>query len=1841
MKRYLSIIFFIISVSLSAFSIGDTLSFTIGNTQITGIIQNISGDTITMDGEIYNMNFGNLNVDDLMLSLSGFSNGEVQIYGYGHVLYTGPDTLDIGGVPVTNIQCYLDSTGFWATGDIDIQGTTVSLNFVMGENGFVSGNAYFSSIVIAGLTITDLYVYLSNEGISGGGYFDYNGNHLYITLYSDGDNIYGTIDRCTITVGGLTIYEFYGKLTQNGIEGGGRIIVQGSYLDFNFLLDDSYAINITEGYLTIHGVRIYNISGSINSSGFAGAGSIELSGSMLNIAFSSSGNDVTISVTDSHIIIENVDIQDLNLQFNSEYGLKGSGKVYISGLNYPPDGMVDVYFSTDLNGDISIGLSNGYVVLDDGHEINNLSGYIDNNGFWGSGTYLGPDGDVSVYFRSDNTGIIYWQVYGNSITIGNIILHHYYVDEFGNAYAWWIISPTDSIYFQISPDSSSATVASPCSFNLGGLTISDFQGTLTNDPDWAFSGSGYVTIGSYPYSVTVPISFSSTPEGKLVGTFSGTIALTDSSGITVNIYGVELTITESGISGKGHLDVNGYEADVEFYAGFDGTLQGTIKNGYFNLGYIVLSDIDMTLSPFTASGIILIPDISGLIGFQLVADGNGGLELQIPAMSFTIDGFQVSGSFSFADSMLVLTGSVSLPGGGSGSIDYLSLTKEGIDSCHISLDHITVSGYTLINGTGIFGRDPDRLIISASFDLSTTGFLDTLYFSSLSLSPDGNILSCEGIGVSGIHISGFTFSGMIEITSNYVILHSASADLSSIGAGNVSVLELVFDRDGNFVSVSAFGITGVNVGVFQGDGWAKFFDDGVSITGMVTLDNIGYFHCINLMLDYDGNILALTKGEADVTIGEYGFYGDVEIPDTDRIYISGDIRVPDFISGSAGGSILLHRVEDGQGILGLGYDVLAGSVSIPGFEISGYQFTGGSFGFDSIGMNGEAEIDIPNIAGFYLTFSIDWDGTFHYAEITTSGLNIPLGETGLVLTGAGGGLYYYDSTDVWEVMLTGTVEDATQTLSIIATLEVYTDGYITGVGHMAIDDYVYGSAGFSIDIPGDSLTASAWIGEDPDEGISTWGCYIRGEAQLMYNWANVEATGIGNIDISIWFINLGADMGFAYNTTWPYIYGPYYMERLYTHGFGAAAILNDYLYGMNVQWNGSGFDFDTWSGSMGNTPGNAPYVHDYLLAGAYPDEGMDWDYLGGEDKVEPYDSYNSIGGKVWFGGQTDSTGFLNLNSYFPDVTSGVCYAHIYIDYHDTTSVWLRYGIVGDYKIFLNGYPVATGQNTYAQPDRDSVLLNLEQGWNRLMIKNRKITGDWGMYLRLTDTDGNEVPFLTCQPDEPDANVTFHDRCYTFNFDNWERTGNVYISNGTIAVNSDGYKLYGTIIRDKNTYNRENYPTIKSEFKLTGTALNDSTIIAVDGYDSNGFYHICGVLYYYENSKGEGVLAPLTSQRIKSKSLEKSINVGEWYTQELVFHPEYINCYIYRAGEERPIVPFFTDSSYNWSPSFFATAGGDDNILYLDNIVVKQEWEKDETVAFSSPHPYPNDTTMEWVIYRKDASAIRIHFSSFSIENYFDSLVVLDGEGNIWCTYNGDMGRFTSCTVPGKKAIVRLITDPANNGYGFDVDFVQYYKDYPVWFNIPENISTEHPYQNNSHQEWTVSYPGARAMRVTFSNFYLEDGHDFVYLYDKNDVLYATYTGHIGNFNSRGIPGDQIKIVFESDNAVQEYGFDIKIAGYVGEDWTGEEKPEITEEYIKPVNTIISDRFNIHLVSMETKTAHIKIYDVTGREILSNEIKVHKGFNIISLSLDRIPSGTYFAVVKSGKNVLRQKFIKIK
>ncbi len=1829
--------------------LGDTIRFSVGNTQVVAVIREIRGDTLVVDGRVATDNVFNVYITGMRLSINAFVQGRIQVYSFGDV-YAEGNSINIGGVILNNVRFSWTQEGLTGYGDVLFGDRLLSLYLYINNLNQWAATFQTPQLQVYNVTLTNFTLNISQGEIRGSANVSILQNSFQLQVGYDGYELYAEASDLNITYRELVIEDAYLRLgTSTGFVGNGKITLYGTYrANVEFAVNSNSYIQITDGYFVIRGIEISDFYGYVGNNRYEIRGKVYLYGTELILSLVYVDNlgepEFQFAVASSELYIGNVRIYNLSLNLSSSQGIYGYGYVKFNNISNPPSGSVRVFFKSDRSGNIQIGITDGYVVLSNGGVISNLTAYITSTGFYGYGTYRQGGSDVTVLFYSNN-GTVSWQISGDALVFGGILLRHYYVGSDGRAYAWWIISPSDSIYFEFNWAQRYATVVYPCTFIYGNVTVYNLSGTIYADS--GFIGTGYVRIGDQNNYMIVPIQFRSSPTGLLFGKFPNYLDLPDGQGIVVRIYDIEVVITRDGIFGTGKVNLENLNFELEFVASYGGYVNGTIRNGYINLGSIVITDLTLQLYPFFAAGWIRVPEFNGGIYVILKASSSAGLAVYVPGFDFYVNGFHIFGAFNYVNGSLFFQGGIEIPGGAQGIVDYLYVSGNGIDSCSITLSNITINGFRIVTANGRFARNPDRISLSGVFDLSQlSGFIGVsqITFQNLQISPDGRFLGCDLVGIQNFHIGEyFAFSGEFGFFDRYLVIYFAQIDFSNLSDvyGRVTLQNVSISYDGHIISASAIGLDYLHIGPFFASGWIYFLTNGASITGRVELRNIGYVYVRDLVITPNGSVVNVGEAQASFQIGGYGFTGSLSFPAVGEIYFSGSVRLPIFISGDASGSIHLRWVGENQGVLGTGYEVLAGSLSIPDFMMGGYHFLGGSFAFDQVGVSGRARINVPEVCEVELRLSFNWDGTFNYAYLAATGMNIPIGATGLFINGVGGGVYHYLSPyEYWVFVLWGLVSDPVRALALDATLEIATDGRVSGLGHLMIARYTWASAGFDVYTRLGYLDAYGWLGEDPSEGISFWGCYIRGQDSIYYNWVNVDAWGRGNLSASVWFVRFDAWFGFAYSLpSYPFVYGPYWRQRLYNDGIGASGLALGYLAGINVVWNNvrNRFDYEVWWGPVDQmNPGNAPYVGDMIFVGPYARNDINFDFVGGEEYVRPYDTYDAPGGFVWTVVNADNEGYFNFNTFG---NSGVVYAGLYIHSDSARNVFLRYGIAGEYKIFVDGTVVNASVSSYAQPDQYTLNIALGPGeWKFVMFKVRKAYDQWGLYLRVTDQNGNVPNGISYQPNRPDMVVVYHDRGLTFEPFRFERVQNVQVEAGKFVLRSEGRPLWGTYLKDMVHYPRLNFPSFKVNFMLNGTARNDSTLIIMCDSSRTRYY---GILFYYPTAKDDGELTGEVMGGGEKTGVKTSFYVGRWYTLEFVFEPESLYVFAYDFGRARPLRPLFAFRlAGDWDPSFLATVGGSDNMLYLDNYAVRCDWQSKEVAGIETPHPYPNNANLTWVVKQPGASFIRLHFAEFRTE-LFDTLYIKDKWDRVWFAYNGNRGSFTTPPIPSDTIYLTFRSDPVGNEYGFRVDYIRSRLDVPFYYSTPLNIERWN-IPNSYYYEYQISIPDAKAIKLCFNDFNMDPGDslssDWVILYDEWYNEYARYTGNLGTFFSVAIPGNVVRVAIQTNNVIQSYGFAIKYASYITNDYYGVEERRVEKQKF---NSIVGNVLRLPLTVSYDGEIRVRIYDVTGRCVLEKSVLINRFSRDLDVKVDELRRGVYFVKIYSGEGEFGSvRFIKV-
>ncbi|MCM1309043.1 MAG: leucine-rich repeat protein, partial [Butyrivibrio sp.] len=89
------------------------------------------------------------------------------------------------------------------------------------------------------------------------------------------------------------------------------------------------------------------------------------------------------------------------------------------------------------------------------------------------------------------------------------------------------------------------------------------------------------------------------------------------------------------------------------------------------------------------------------------------------------------------------------------------------------------------------------------------------------------------------------------------------------------------------------------------------------------------------------------------------------------------------------------------------------------------------------------------------------------------------------------------------------------------------------------------------------------------------------------------------------------------------------------------------------------------------------------------------------------------------------------------------------------------------------------------------------------------------------------------------------------------------------------------------------------------------------------------------------------------------------------------------------------------------------------------------------------------------------------------------------------------------------------------------------------LESPHNYEDKCSDYWVYTSEGAKSLNVTFdSRTELEDGFDYIYIYDADNIEIGKYTGSALAGKTINIVGDTVRIHLVSDNSGNEWGFKV-------------------------------------------------------------------------------------------------------
>ena len=294
--------------------------------------------------------------------------------------------------------------------------------------------------------------------------------------------------------------------------------------------------------------------------------------------------------------------------------------------------------------------------------------------------------------------------------------------------------------------------------------------------------------------------------------------------------------------------------------------------------------------------------------------------------------------------------------------------------------------------------------------------------------------------------------------------------------------------------------------------------------------------------------------------------------------------------------------------------------------------------------------------------------------------------------------------------------------------------------------------------------------------------------------------------------------------------------------------------------------------------------------------------------------------------------------------------------------------------------------------------------------------------------------------------------------------------------------------------------------------------------------------------------------------------------------------------------------------------------------------------------YLSNSECSWLIWPSDSvTAIAINFNKFELAAG-DSLKIYGGADEtapLLASY-GQNSSTAQVSATGNKMFVKLLTDGANEGPGFQAEFNS---SYPVYcINSVTNLteptgflsdgSGDYNYNNNTVCKWKIlPGDGAKDLTLVFSAFDLETDEDYlkVYAIPSNQL--------IGNFTGNTIPGaivsptGQMLLLFTTNGFNNNQGFDAEY--YITNVGTSEKDfVQNLAVYPNPASGYTQVRFNLS----EQSTVKYSLYNLLGNLVYSETNEMQTGFVNKTLQLGHLSSGVYMLRISSEKGSIARRLV---
>jgi hypothetical protein len=288
---------------------------------------------------------------------------------------------------------------------------------------------------------------------------------------------------------------------------------------------------------------------------------------------------------------------------------------------------------------------------------------------------------------------------------------------------------------------------------------------------------------------------------------------------------------------------------------------------------------------------------------------------------------------------------------------------------------------------------------------------------------------------------------------------------------------------------------------------------------------------------------------------------------------------------------------------------------------------------------------------------------------------------------------------------------------------------------------------------------------------------------------------------------------------------------------------------------------------------------------------------------------------------------------------------------------------------------------------------------------------------------------------------------------------------------------------------------------------------------------------------------------------------------------------------------------------------------------------------SGANPYPNNANCSWLIQPTGATQVQFTFAFLDTESGYDYVRIYNGtsaSAPLIGAYSGSTTPTAPITSTGGSMFIRFTSDGSVTDAGFSGTYVGLVLA-PVCngtqtLTAPSGTFTDGTgdYTNDASCKWLIEPQNATQITITFPQFALESGYDFVRVYSGSTESGTPQVSLTGTTlpNAVVVNNSAAFVVFESDGSVTDDGFVANYASVIAAGLATDPNTLQLVAFPNPTNGLLTLQGHVPGLAV----VQVRVLDLLGRPILDVPSLNANGDFTTNVDLRSLAEGLYLVEV---------------